>query len=158
MSIATVPGDDPRLTIIRQKIARETSFFSQWAKNAHWRYVWFNILAITFGALVPIIALLPSFFGGDAKAPSVSGAAGISGAIAALFKAIDGFMKNKENWIQLSDLLSRLRGEEFLFDTRAGQYASATDPVGLLAQAVEGLIERENELWAQTVRNPAGQA
>lgn len=148
-------SDDERLVTVCEKFDRETAYFTRWAQAAHIRYQVFNIASIVFGAAVPVIALVPGLWGGDSKPPWVIAAAGISGAIATLFRSIDGFLKDKENWIQTSHLLAKLRGERFLFETRAGRYAdSKSDVIALYASTIDGLIQQETDTWFQTVQRP----
>jgi hypothetical protein len=145
--------DNERLAKVNTAFDREMQFYTKWAKGAFQRYSIFNITSLLFGAAVPIIALVPGLWGGDNKEPWVIAAAGISGAISALLRSIDGFQKNKDEWMDASHLLAKLRSEKLLFETSAGKYADTTkDTVAEYAESIEALIQDEGDSWWQQVK------
>ena len=146
------PNNDPRYALIVDRVKRESSFFGLWTRAAQRRYRRWNYGAIGLGALVPIIPLFDQVWHIGLAAAQVTALVGIVGALATFCKSIDGLQRNKDTWLRSSAMLTKLHGEIFLFDTKAGAYATASDGLALLAQNVEALIERESDAFADSTR------
>ena len=72
----------------------------------------------------------------------------VLGALIALIEAIQQLNQYQQYWITYRSTCEALKHEKFLFLGKAGPYASAANPLALLAERVESLVSQENAKWA----------
>jgi hypothetical protein len=82
----------------------------------------------------------------------------ILGALIALIEAFQQMNQYQQYWITYRSTCEALKHEKYLFLGKAGPYASATNPLSLLAERVESLVSQENAKWASLQeQSPQGQ-
>ena len=92
---------------------------------------------VGLAALVPLAAAL--------KAPAwVTGGAGV---MIILVEALQQMNQYHHNWISYRSTCESLKHEKFLYAATAGPYASAENPLRLLAERVESLVSQEHSKW-----------
>jgi len=77
----------------------------------------------------------------------------IGGGFGALVVVMEGFQQlnqYQQNWINYRSTCEALKHEKFLYLANAGPYASASDPVALLAERTEGLVSQEHAKWVSS--------
>jgi hypothetical protein len=151
--------DDPaRVTQINNRVSEMQRQYLQWARSAKRGYHFWNLLAVIFGAAVPVVVLVAQATGSTGNAPWVPASAGILGAAATLAKSIDSIFKNHDTWLRNNSAYGKISSERFLFEERAGQYKNLADPdrITLYAQRVNDLIGSESDQWTGTENAPPG--
>jgi hypothetical protein len=157
MIVHDEPSNAERLAIIEARCRQMEALYLAWARGAKRGYRWLNIATIGFSAAVPVVVLVASLFGAD-KAAWVPACAGILGACATLAKSVDSLFKNHDTWLRNNDAFGRLRGEQFLFQERAGRYRqlSLDERISLYAERVEEIIGSETLSWTGAENRPQG--
>jgi len=89
------------------------------------------------GGLVPILALV--------QTPPITVAA--VGFLVVVVEGLQQLNQYYANWISYRSTCERLKHEKYLFVAKAGPYGTATDPLVLLAERVEGLVSQEHTTW-----------
>ena len=72
----------------------------------------------------------------------------ILGALIALIEAVQQMNQYQQYWITYRSTCETLKHEKYLFLGKAGPYASAANPLALLAERVESQVSQENAKWA----------
>jgi hypothetical protein len=72
----------------------------------------------------------------------------ILGSLIALIEAVQQMNQYQQRWITYRSTCEALKHEKFLFLGNAGPYASAANPLALLAERVESQVSQENAKWA----------
>jgi hypothetical protein len=62
--------------------------------------------------------------------------------------------KYHDNWVQYRETCERLRREQFLYESKANDYARAPHPERLLARHAEEIMAGENAKWRAFVSGP----
>lgn len=96
-------------------------------------------------AAIPVAALL----GASKWVP------GVIGAIVVVLEGAQQLYRHHEHWITYRSTCEALKRERYLYLAGAGAYASAANPLTLLAENVEALLSQEQQKWAL---NQASQA
>ena len=68
----------------------------------------------------------------------------------ALIEGLQQLNQYHENWISYRSTAEALKHEKFLFLSKAGPYASADNPMALLAERIESLVSQEHAKWASS--------
>ncbi|GAA5029221.1 DUF4231 domain-containing protein [Actinopolymorpha pittospori] len=76
----------------------------------------------------------------------------ILGALIALAEGVRSLFRVQEGYLAYRVAAERLRNEAWLFAQRAGDYAGAADPHGLLAERVVEVSSHENATWTESLR------
>lgn len=76
---------------------------------------------------------------------------GILGMAIAIATAVGSLFKFQENWVQYRSTAEQLRHERFIFLTGVEPY-NGHNAFALLVQRIEGLIAKENAVWAKAAQ------
>lgn len=129
-----LPGLEER---VQARLADELGWYDARArKNQRW-YRAIKVLQLIAAALVPVMA-------------GVGVSAWITGGLGSAIVVMEGIQQLyqfQEHWIAYRSTWEGLRREQHLYETRAGDYASAASPATLLAERVEALVAREHARW-----------
>jgi hypothetical protein len=76
------------------------------------------------------------------------------GAVIAIISGVLGLYKFQENWLEYRTVSGNLKHEKYLFLTKCEPYDEES-PFNLFVSRVENLISKENNNWAQNMRQAA---
>lgn len=138
-------GEKDRERLVLDRLEDQIGWYDQKSVAAQRWFKGGRILVLLVAALIPVAVT----FELDSRGLAAAGAAIV------LVEGISGLYKFQENWILYRSTAESLKHEKFLFLARADLYA-AGDPVGLLAERIEGLISQEHAKWTSTVEETLG--
>lgn len=155
---AEEPTNAERVARIEARITEMEALYLQWARSAKRGYRTLNFATIAFSAAVPTVVLVAPLLQVDEKSPLIASVAGILGACATLAKSVDSLYKNHDTWLRNNESYGRLRGEQFLFQERAGQYRGLAldERISLYAERIETIIGSESTSWSGAEKSPQG--
>jgi hypothetical protein len=96
-----------------------------------------KVVTLLAGGLVPILALM--------KVAPI--AIAVVGFLVVIVEGIQQLNQYYANWISYRSTCEALKHEKFLFLAKAGPYAQADEPLGILAERIEELVSREHAKW-----------
>ena len=98
--------------------------------------------------MIAAAALIP-FLAGITTVP-----AWLTGALLiAITEGVQQLNQYHANWISYRSTCEALKHEKYLYLGKAGPYAAARDPHGLLAERIESLVSQEHAKWASGQEN-----
>jgi hypothetical protein len=97
-----------------------------------------KVVVIASAALIPFLA-------GITTVPWVTGGLGM---LIAITEGVQQLNQYHANWISYRTTCETLKHEKYLYLGKAGPYAAAKDPHGLLAERIESLVSQEHAKWA----------
>lgn len=113
---------------------------------------WTQLVQIVAAALIPFVSGLGGLF---PEIPffqqSILQTVGILGMAIAVATAVGSLFKFQENWVQYRTTAEQLRHERFMFLTGVEPY-NGSNAFALLVQRIEGLISKENAVWAKSAQ------
>ena len=71
------------------------------------------------------------------------------GAIVVVLESVQHLYQWQTNWVLYRSTAEALKHEKYLYLSLAGPYAATPDPLGVLAERLEGLISQEHARWTQ---------
>jgi hypothetical protein len=107
--------------------------------NQRW-YKGLKVGTLIAGAIIPFAA-------------GVGAPAWLTGGLGGLIVVLEGLQslnQYQHNWITYRSTCEELEHEKYLWQAKAGPYATAEHPDVLLAERVEALISREHAKWVST--------
>jgi len=99
-----------------------------------------KLLQLVTAAAIPVAALLHA----SDWVPGVLGSAVV------VLEGTQQLHQHQEHWITYRSTCEALRHERYLYLALAGPYASAVNPLTLLAERIEGLVSQEHAKWASS--------
>jgi hypothetical protein len=105
--------------------------------NKRW-YLRIKVVQIVAAAVIPVIA----------AADLAVWVAGALGALVVVLESVQQLFQFHSNWTSYRSTSEALKHEKFLYVAKAGAYATAKDPAGLLAERIEGRVSQEHAAWA----------
>jgi len=109
------------------------------ASSKHW-YKWLKSLTLFSGVLVPVVSTV--VWGRPYAA--------VLGIIIVISEGLQQINQYQANWISYRSTCETLKHEKYLYLARAGPYASADNPLSLLAERIEGLVSQEHAKWVSS--------
>ena len=131
---------DAREAYVRDLLNSRWRWFSEHASGQRALYLSVKVIQIVLAAAVPVAA-------------SVHAPVAVTGGLGALIVVLEGVQQLfqwHDCWIRYRTAESALRRERFLYQARADAYASAADPVALLAERIDQITSSEAAGWAKT--------
>ena len=101
---------------------------------------WFKCLKIVTMAAAVFIPVLSAADWGRPYA-------GALGIVIVLAEGLQQLNQFQANWIAYRSTCESLKHEKYLYLAPAGPYASAQNPLPLLAERIEGLVSQEHAKW-----------
>ena len=105
-------------------------------RSQRW-YRGLKVVTLVLGAAIPVAAAL----GASAAV------AGVLGGIVVVLEGLQQLFHHQENWLRYRGVAEALRTEKHLFEAAAGAYATAQEPLQLLAERIEALFAQERSAW-----------
>jgi hypothetical protein len=122
------------------RLEDQIAWYSRKSRSAQRRYKWMKGVTIVSAALIPVLT--------TAKIPYTTAVAGGLGVLIAILEGIQQMNRYQANWTSYRASAEALSREKFLYLGKANPYLGAPNPQAMLAERVEGLLSRENTLWA----------
>ncbi len=138
--VSSVSTPDARETYVQNLLNSRWKWFSEHASGQRALYLSVKVIQIVLAAAVPVAA-------------SVHAPVAVTGGLGALIVVLEGVQQLfqwHDCWIRYRTAEAALRRERFLYQARSGAYASAADPVGLLAERIDQITSSEAAGWAKT--------
>jgi hypothetical protein len=133
-------SDDPTM----QRLNDQIEWYDKRCAQNQKRFKLLKIVVIAAAALIPFLA-------GITMVP-----AWLTGALGMLIAVTEGVQQLNQyhaNWISYRSTCEALKHEKYLYLGKAGPYAAARDPHGLLAERIESLVSQEHAKWASGQEN-----
>lgn len=128
---------------LEERYESQTTWYRRRARQNQRSYYVLKVYAVCAAAAIPVVSAL--------EIPlEIIGALGAS--IAAL-EGLAAVFKFHENYLNYRTTAETLKKEFQFFNTRTGEYRSASEPEVLFVERVEAVISRENALWLETGRD-----
>ncbi len=120
------------------RLETQISWYSRNARRSKRNYMRIKVVQIVAAAFIPVLAAvdLPTWIMGSLGAGVV------------VLESVQQLFQYHANWTQYRTTAEALKHEKFLALARAGHYATAANPVGLLAERCEGLVSQEHAAWS----------
>ncbi len=119
------------------RLEEEISWYDRRSGYNQKVYKILKFATVAFAAIVPVAAGL--------GAPAwVTGGLGV---LVILVEAVQQMNQYHHNWISYRSTCESLKHEKYLFVATAGPYASAENPLRMLAERVESLVSQEHAKW-----------
>ncbi len=128
--------------VVLQRLESEIEWYDK--KSVHNQHMFKRLKTATLAISVsiPLCALLVSW------RPIVGGVIiGTLGASITLLEGLQQLNQYHDNWITYRSTAEALKHEKFLFLSKAGAYATASNATALLAESVESLVSQEHSKW-----------
>jgi Protein of unknown function (DUF4231) len=133
-------SDDPTM----QRLDEQIEWYEKRSGQNQRLFKSLKIVVIASAALIPFLA-------GMATIPAwVTGALGM---LIAITEGVQQLNQYHANWISYRSTSEALKHEKYLYIGKAGPYAAAKDPHGLLAERIESLVSQEHAKWASGQEN-----
>lgn len=105
-------------------------------------YLWFQWLAISISAIVPVLVLcMPENW---------KWATSFVAAVLAIITAALKTFKYQENWLSYRTITETLKKEKYYFEAELNDYKNCSDKESKFVERVEALISKEHSLWFST--------
>lgn len=139
------PGQDITLDHLQDQI----EWYDRRSGSNQRAFKYLKICTISAAALIPVLA-------------RISGMSWVTAGLGVLIVILEGLQQVNQyhsNWIAYRSTAEALKHEKFLYLARAGIYATANDPHGLLAERIESSVSQEHAKWASSQeQQPRGSA
>jgi hypothetical protein len=122
---------------VLSRLTDQQSYFDRHSRHNRRWYLSIKVTQIGLAALVPVLS----------GAGSPAALVGSLGAGIVALEGIQQLFQFHRNWVQYRATAGLLGHEQTLHSVRAGKYATAADPDGLLAERVERLLQFESTQW-----------
>ena len=116
------------------------------ASNKRW-HATLKIIVIVAGALIPFST---GFLWSDQGVVVGRWSAAILGVVIVVLEGVQHLFQFQRDWLRYRATAESLKHEKYLFLGRAGDYATAADPMKLLVERTEMHISREHGSWVAT--------
>ena len=103
---------------------------------------------IVAAALIPFLAALHLPENNPAIRISLGVLTAVMGVLITILEGILQLNQYQQLWITSRSAAETMNHEKFLYLAKAGDYSTAKDPVGLLAERIEAIGTQENVKWA----------
>lgn len=130
-----------------ERLEEQIAWYDRKSGNGQRSYKRIKLLQLVTAAAIPVAALL----GASEWVPGVLGSAVV------VLEGVQQLYQHQEQWITYRSTCEALRHERYLYLALAGPYASALNPVTLLAERVEGLVSQEHAKWTSSQEELARQ-
>lgn len=134
-------SDDPTMARLDDQI----DWYDRKSSSNQQTYKVLKITVLIAAALLPLLSALPLPLTPPAVPNWVLGAIG---AIIAIIEGLQQLNQYHANWIAYRSTCESLKHEKYLYLAKAGPYAAAAEPHGLLAERIESLVSQEHAKWA----------
>lgn len=131
--IGYTPGQDVTLDRLQDQIG----WYDRKSASNRRAFKWLKIGTILAAAVIPVIA----------KVEGMSSVTAGLGVFIVILEGLQQLNQYHSNWIAYRTTCEGLKREKYLYLAHAGDYASAKDPHGLLAERIEALVSQENAKW-----------
>ncbi len=142
-----IPTDDP----ILDRLNDQLTWYSQKSRAARRAFKRIKVVEIIAAALIPFLT--------GRNVPQIPNLANyIIGTLGVLITILEGLLhlnQYQENWTSYRSTAETLKHEKFLFQAKAGPYATAADPRVTLAERVEAAVSQENSQWIAALQKSA---
>jgi hypothetical protein len=128
-------SDDPTM----QRLDDQIEWYEKRSAQNQLLFKSLKVVVIAAAALIPFLA------GISAVPPWVAGALGM---LIAITEGVQQLNQYYANWISYRSTCEALKHEKYLYLGKAGPYAAAKDPHGLLAERIESSVSQEHAKWA----------
>lgn len=122
-------------------------------RKSGWNQRWFRrtqLVQIIAAALIPFVSGLSGAISPSSE-QYILQTVGVLGMAIAIATAVGSLFKFQENWVQYRTTAEQLRHERFMFLTGVEPY-NGSNAFALLVQRIEGLISKENAVWAKSAQ------
>lgn len=133
-------------TYIKNRVEEQIEWMGKKSKKNKRNHLISKTIIIILSVLIPF---LTGYITDDATGNIVKISVGVSGVIIAALESIQSLLKYQENWVQYRSAIEQLNRENFLFQTKAGLYASSKQPFKDFVAKIESILGDENQLWAE---------
>lgn len=116
------------------------------ASNKRW-HATLKIIVIVAGALIPFST---GFLWSDQGVVVGRWSAAILGVVIVVLEGVQHLFQFQRDWLRYRATAESLKHEKYLFLGKAGDYATAADPMKLLVERTEMHISREHGAWVAT--------
>jgi Protein of unknown function (DUF4231) len=140
----TKPIDDPIKDPVLDRLNDQLAWYSQKSRAARSTFKRIKMTEIVAAALIPFLTGQPWAY--------MTYIVGSLGVIITVLEGILHLNQYQEHWTNYRNTAESLKHEKFLFQAKAGPYASAADPRTMLAERVEALISQENSQWVAALQ------
>lgn len=137
------PTDDPVLARLNDQL----TWYSQKSRGARRAFKRIKMVEIIAAALIPFLT--------GQHWQYMTYVVGTLGVIITVLEGVLHLNQYQENWTNYRNTAESLKHEKFLFQAKAGPYASAADPRVTLAERVEALLSQENTQWVAALQKSA---
>ena len=147
MSATTTPiGHPPPAAVpapsheaqVWDRVETQIQWYGRNARRSKRNYMRIKLVQIVAAAFIPVLAAasLPSWVLGGLGAGVV------------VLESVQQLFQFHSNWTQYRTTAEALKHEKFLAQAQAGHYATAANPLALLAERTEGLVSQEHAAWS----------
>jgi hypothetical protein len=130
-------------TYLESRVQNQIEYFNTKSATCKKKHQWLQVISIICSLAVPLLV------GYVTQHDWLKYVVGAFGAVVALAESLQALYKFKENWLSYRSTAESLIRERFLFETKAGQYAKATDAYPSFVEQVENILAAENRIWLQ---------
>jgi uncharacterized protein DUF4231 len=132
------------------RVETQIQWYGRNARRSKRNYMRIKLVQIIAAAFIPVLAAvdLPTWVLGGL------------GASVVVLESVQQLFQFHANWTQYRSTAEALKHEKFLAQAQAGHYATAANPLALLAERTEGLVSQEHAAWSseqQQQQQPSGQ-
>jgi hypothetical protein len=123
---------------IWDRVDSQIQWYGRNARRSKRNYMRIKLVQIVAAAFIPVLAAasLPSWVLGGLGAGVV------------VLESVQQLFQFHSNWTQYRTTAEALKHEKFLAQAQAGHYATASNPLALLAERTEGLVSQEHAAWS----------
>ena len=123
---------------IWDRVETQIQWYGRNARRSKRNYMRIKLVQIVAAAFIPVLAAasLPSWVLGGLGAGVV------------VLESVQQLFQFHSNWTQYRTTAEALKHEKFLALAQAGHYATAANPLALLAERTEGLVSQEHAAWS----------
>ncbi len=141
--MAANPLYDPAHPTI-QRLEDQIQWYDRKSGHNQRMFKWLKGVTLVSGVLVPAVSY--AHWG--------RGLAGALGVIIVIAEGLQQLNQYQANWIAYRSTAEALKHEKYLYLAGAGPYASAEEPLALLAERVESLVSQEHAKWVAAQEHP----
>ncbi len=123
-----------------ERLEDQINWYDKKSRRNQRFYKWLKAVTVIAAAMVPAVSV---GVGGRPYAAAL-------GVIIVVAEGLQQMNQYQANWISYRSTCEALKHDKYLFLAKAGPYASASDPIVLLAERIEGLVSQEHAKWAST--------
>jgi hypothetical protein len=134
---------------IENRFKDQLEWYEKHAKSSMIKFYLFQVVIVFFGAIIPIINVLPT--GGDLN-PIIKVSSAICGGIIVAATGLLQLTKAYENWINYRNTAEQLKQEYHLFELKAEDYSDKKAPnkdlkERVFVEKVESIIRLEGKKY-----------